>query len=569
MKRFLFLFMAVLMMAGTAKADVEWSIWEGENTDNVYIPKDLVAKMEVGDKIIVSFEQIDEGQDGELLIDYNIIAYKYMAEGYTDYFDYTKNIVTITITETLKNQVAGTTAYTNYYYENGWKTEEVTKAGDLRIRANGSLKFTRIVLQKQKSFIVKSYDVNVNIEDWSGGTNVNPSGLTSDDYLYFNATTNNIGDYWQAQLGDLGTIGVVGGFWFPVTTYYNTLNTNGAYLNGRYINVTGMKQYHPVNSFKIGSIGMATFSADQEVRVPEGLTAYKAAVSGNNVTLTPFTSNVIPANQGAIIEGPQGSVVEFVASNNSSTEKSALQPVTTATDVTTLDDNYDYYVLYEGTGEKKDPLALSTLLSGIDNWGGSVNVSTEEPYTAEWTSSSTGSSMGKWVGGDWSSYDKLRLVFTSNTVTENVHFGISYQQEGSKSSEEELAMGELTVDIPLNASYKSAIAHFYFYSNATSGSLTFESAALIDNDGATVAEFRKTTSGTLAANKAYLKLPSSVSPARLSIVFNDDDSETTGVLDVQKHTTQSDNVYYNLRGIQVDKPTKGLYIMNGKKVIVK
>ena len=562
--------MAVLMMAGTAKADVEWTIWEGENTDNVYIPKDLVAKMEVGDKIFVSFEQTDEGQDGDLLIGWNTIAYKYMGEGYADYFDYTNNIVTITITETLKNQVAGTTAYTNYYYDNGWKTKELTEAGDLRIRANGSLKFTRIVLQKQKSFIVKSYDYTASIGNYSDGINVYPQGLTSDDYLYFNATTNNSATYWQAQLGDLGTIGVVGGFWFPVTTYYSTLNTSGAYLNGYYINVTGMKQYHPVNSFKIGSIGMATFSADQEVTVPEGLTAYKAAVSGNNVTLTPFTSNVIPANQGAIIEGPQGSVVEFVASNNGSTEESALQPVTTATDVTTLDDNYDYYVLYEGTGEKKDPLALSTLLSDIQNWGGDVDVSTEEPYTAKWTTSSTSYSMGKWLGTNWSSYDILRLVFTENTVANNVHFGISYKdQADSENTGADLVTGKLTVDIPLNPSYKSAIGNFSFSSNAKSGSLTFESAALIDNDGATVAEFRKTTSGTLAANKAYLKLAADASPARLSIGFNDDDSETTGVLDVQKHTTQSDNVYYNLHGMQVDKPTKGLYIMNGKKVIVK
>ena len=30
-----------------------------------------------------------------------------------------------------------------------------------------------------------------------------------------------------------------------------------------------------------------------------------------------------------------------------------------------------------------------------------------------------------------------------------------------------------------------------------------------------------------------------------------------------------DNVYYNLQGVRVAQPTKGLYIVNGKKVMIK
>jgi hypothetical protein len=32
---------------------------------------------------------------------------------------------------------------------------------------------------------------------------------------------------------------------------------------------------------------------------------------------------------------------------------------------------------------------------------------------------------------------------------------------------------------------------------------------------------------------------------------------------------QENGVYYNLNGVRVDRPTKGVYIMNGKKVIIK
>jgi hypothetical protein len=30
---------------------------------------------------------------------------------------------------------------------------------------------------------------------------------------------------------------------------------------------------------------------------------------------------------------------------------------------------------------------------------------------------------------------------------------------------------------------------------------------------------------------------------------------------------KADNVYYNLNGQRVEKPTKGIYILNGKKVL--
>ena len=68
------------------------------------------------------------------------------------------------------------------------------------------------------------------------------------------------------------------------------------------------------------------------------------------------------------------------------------------------------------------------------------------------------------------------------------------------------------------------------------------------------------------ANKAYLCI-SKVSHARmrsLSFEFNDG---TTGINDVEN--AQNENVIYNLRGQRVENPTKGLYIINGKKVILK
>ena len=50
-------------------------------------------------------------------------------------------------------------------------------------------------------------------------------------------------------------------------------------------------------------------------------------------------------------------------------------------------------------------------------------------------------------------------------------------------------------------------------------------------------------------------------------VFFSFDGETTGINNVQQ--TVGDNKYYNLSGQQVENPGKGLYIQNGKKVIIK
>jgi hypothetical protein len=77
---------------------------------------------------------------------------------------------------------------------------------------------------------------------------------------------------------------------------------------------------------------------------------------------------------------------------------------------------------------------------------------------------------------------------------------------------------------------------------------------------------------TVAANRAYLHFNSSLAPAaagaRMSMVF---DGETTGINAVQGEglKVNGSETVYNLNGQRVAAPQKGLFIMNGKKVIVK
>jgi hypothetical protein len=78
-------------------------------------------------------------------------------------------------------------------------------------------------------------------------------------------------------------------------------------------------------------------------------------------------------------------------------------------------------------------------------------------------------------------------------------------------------------------------------------------------------EFVMVSSGTLPAGVAFLPAQSSAA-SRLGIFITE---ETTGIEATEK--TPSENAtFYNLKGQRVDQPsTKGLYLRNGKKVVIK
>lgn len=77
-----------------------------------------------------------------------------------------------------------------------------------------------------------------------------------------------------------------------------------------------------------------------------------------------------------------------------------------------------------------------------------------------------------------------------------------------------------------------------------------------------------TDGSTLSAGKAYLPLPTNQLPAgarQMTMIFDD---ETTGIQQIQSDV-KSNGDYYDLQGRRVSTPTRGLYIVNGKKVVIK
>lgn len=91
------------------------------------------------------------------------------------------------------------------------------------------------------------------------------------------------------------------------------------------------------------------------------------------------------------------------------------------------------------------------------------------------------------------------------------------------------------------------------------------------NFGLSGSKFVPMNDGVVKKNKAYLQVDNSDIDAdagahSLEIVF--DDGETTGIQSVNGSGLKV-NDYFDLQGRRVAQPTRGLYIVNGKKVVIK
>lgn len=85
------------------------------------------------------------------------------------------------------------------------------------------------------------------------------------------------------------------------------------------------------------------------------------------------------------------------------------------------------------------------------------------------------------------------------------------------------------------------------------------------NQGGVLGFYKLTSATNIPKGKAYME--AGTYGARLTIMFDD---ETTGISELKQAEQMNLNeTVYNLRGQRVDKPGKGLFIVNGHKVVVK
>jgi len=121
-----------------------------------------------------------------------------------------------------------------------------------------------------------------------------------------------------------------------------------------------------------------------------------------------------------------------------------------------------------------------------------------------------------------------------------------------------LLMGEAnaTITIPC-ATGAAALA-----TNLLEGITTATDVAADAYYGLSGDEFVKVNAGTVPAGKALLPV-SSVDVKAFTFVFED----ATGIESIQNSKSEIQNTIFDLSGRRVVKPTKGLYIVNGKKIV--
>ena len=123
---------------------------------------------------------------------------------------------------------------------------------------------------------------------------------------------------------------------------------------------------------------------------------------------------------------------------------------------------------------------------------------------------------------------------------------------------EESVAGNLLIGTATEREFSSAGDKYYVLGNGDEGLGFYKQGT---RNGASI---------KLAAHRAGLRLPLAIAPAKgFTIDFESarKEAETTGIRDVRPTVQPRENVIYDLQGRRVTNPGRGIYIVNGKKVV--
>ena len=130
---------------------------------------------------------------------------------------------------------------------------------------------------------------------------------------------------------------------------------------------------------------------------------------------------------------------------------------------------------------------------------------------------------------------------------------------------------DYTINLPAGITITSV--EVTAYTNVDTGDLAYVSKLGANEFNTDSGTFPLRTGKTIETHEYTLSTPASGS---MAIRFGNNQatavikliSMTTGISTVRK-TQSADDTFYNLQGARVDNPTKGIYIQNGKKVVIK
>ncbi len=126
---------------------------------------------------------------------------------------------------------------------------------------------------------------------------------------------------------------------------------------------------------------------------------------------------------------------------------------------------------------------------------------------------------------------------------------------------------ELKTTTPTTVEKEAADNTFTLTGTYSSTSLTSSEVYLVSNDKF----YHKAAGVALTAKpfRAYIVQTAAAGARIMDVNFDLEGGETTGIVEMSGNSAKVNNQYYDLQGRKVEQPTKGLYIVNGKKYVVK
>lgn len=129
-----------------------------------------------------------------------------------------------------------------------------------------------------------------------------------------------------------------------------------------------------------------------------------------------------------------------------------------------------------------------------------------------------------------------------------------------------------TLSIPVSAEAGAAVTNHLIATSGSSVDKVTETGYtnfILANQDEHIGFYMVNSAGnSMGANTAYLHVADAYLPDGSARAFLSLDDETTGI-EAVKTTQNLNSEYFNIAGQRVAQPTKGLYIVNGKKVIMK
>ena len=315
----------------------------------------------------------------------------------------------------------------------------------------------------------------------------------------------------------------------------------------------------------ISSVGSATLYTDKALNFEgTGLDAYIAKLSDGEISLSPVSD--VPANTGVVLIGEAGDYEIPVAVDTTYSDVSENMLIGFLGDSRRL-----------ASGDSVTYYAWTVLSSGNAGFSKISEAGMNAP-----------------AGKAYLKYEFVPVTISSvGSATLYTDKALNFEGTGLDAYIAKLSDGEISLspvsDVPANTGvvligeagdYEIPVAVDTTYSDVSENLLIgfLESRRLASNDFVTYYAWTVLSSGNAGfskiseagmnapGRKAYLKIDTTMPAANAkTISFG---NHVTGIESVGAQP-EDDGIYYNLMGVPVENPQKGLYIKNGKKVIVK